>query len=58
MKGGHSRTTFEENIQDKNDFQILELLLFDGPSNNNASNTCILNAIIQYILATKRSDIP
>ena len=58
MKGGHSRTTFEKNIQDKNDFQILELLPFDGPSNNNASNTCILNAIIQYILATKRSDIP
>ena len=26
--------------------------------NNDASNTCILNATIQYILATKRFDIP
>ena len=46
-----------ENIHDKNDSQILELLLFGVSSNNDASNTCILNATIQYILATKRFDV-
>ena len=47
-----------ENIHDKKDSQISELLLFDVPSNNDASDTCILNATIQYILATKRFDVP
>ena len=40
-----------ENIHDENDSQISELLLFGVSSNNDASNTCILNAIIQYIRA-------
>ena len=47
-----------ENIHDKNDSQISELLLFGLSSNNDASNTCIWNATIQYILATKRFDVP
>ena len=47
-----------ENIHDKNDSQISELLLFCVSSNNDASNTCILNATIQFILPTKRFDIP
>ena len=47
-----------ENFHDKNDSQISELLLFGTSSNNGASNTCILNATIQYILVTKRIDIP
>ena len=47
-----------ENISDKNDFQISELLLFGVSSNNDISNTCILNATIQYILATKIIDVP
>ena len=34
-----------------------ELLLFGVSSNNDASNTCILNATTQYILATKRFDV-
>ena len=34
-----------ENIHDKNDSQISELLLFGVSSNNDASNTCILNPI-------------
>ena len=45
------------NIHDKNEFQISELLLFGVSSNSDASNTCILNATIQYILATKRFDV-
>ena len=47
-----------ENIHDKNDSQISELLLFDVSSNNDKSNTCILNATIQYILAIKKFDVP
>ena len=44
--------------RDKNDSQFSELLLFGVSSNNDASNTCILNANIIYILATKRFDTP
>ena len=47
-----------ENIHAKNDSQISELLLFGVSSNNYASNTCILNATIQYTLATKKSNVP
>ena len=47
-----------ENIQDKNDSQISELLLFGVSSNNDASNTCVLNATIQFISATRRFDVP
>ena len=50
--------SIEENMHDKNDSQISELLLFGVTSNNDAPNTCILNATIQYILATKRFDVP
>ena len=53
--------SIEENIHDKNDSQILELLPFSVSSNNDASNTYILNATFQYILATKikiRFDVP
>ena len=47
-----------ENIHDKNDSQISELLLFGVSSNNDASDICILNATIQYILATKTFGVP
>ena len=45
-------------IHDKNDSQVSELLLFGVSSNSDASNTCISNATIQYLLATKRFDVP
>ena len=55
--------TFLDNLQvigkiihDKNDSQISELLLFGVLSNNNASDTCILNPIIQYVLITWKLD--
>ena len=47
-----------KNIHDKNDSQISELLLLGVSSNNDASDTCILNVTIQYILATNRFDFP
>ena len=43
-----------ENIHDKNDFEVSELLLLGVTSNNHASSTSTLNATIQYLLATKR----
>ena len=46
-----------ENIHNKNYSQISELLLFGASSNNVASDTCILNANIPYILATKKIDV-
>ena len=52
-----NRQNTGENIHDKNDSQISELLLFGVSSNNHASNTCTLNAIIQYIVPTKRFDV-
>ena len=60
MKGVHSWTTFkvlERNIHDKNDSQVSEQLLFGVSSNNDASNTYILNATIKYILVPKRFDV-
>ena len=47
-----------ENIHDENDSQLTELLLFGATSINDALNACILNAIIQYMLATERFDVP
>ena len=60
IKGGQSWTTFQvlEKTDDKIGFQISELLLFCVSSNNDTSNTCTLNATIQYILATKKFDVP
>ena len=49
--------TLLDNIRDKNDSQeisIIKLLLFGVSSNNDTSNTCILNATIKYNLAIER----
>ena len=43
-----------ENIHNKIDLEVSELLLLGVTSNNDASNVFILNATIQYILTTKR----
>ena len=45
--------SFGEKIHNKNNSQISELLLFGFSSKNDASNTCILNATIQYIWLLK-----
>ena len=50
--------SIRENVHNKNDSQISELLLFGVSANNDALNTCVLNAAIQYISATKRFDVP
>ena len=51
MKRGHSWITFKMISKSQNCFY------FGVSSNNYAPNTCILNATIQYILATKRFDV-
>ena len=47
-----------ENINDTNNSQISEFLLFGVSSNTDTSNTSVLNTTIQYLLATKRFDLP
>ena len=49
-------SSYWTNCSWKNDSQISELLLFGVLSNNNASDTCILNPIIQYVLITWKLD--
>ena len=50
----HNLQHIGEDIHDKNDFEVSELLLFGVSSNNDASNTFTLNATIRYIWASKR----
>ena len=48
----------EENILDRNYSRLSEILLFGDCSFNDAKNTSVLNATIQYIFDTKRFDAP
>ena len=48
----------EENILDRNNSQLSEILLFSDTSFNDAKKTSILNFTIQYIFDTKRFDVP
>ena len=48
----------KENILDRNYSRLSEILLFGDSSFNDAKNTSILNSTIQYILDTKRFDVP
>ena len=48
----------EEDILDRNNSQLSEILLFGDASFNNAKNTSILNSTIHYIYDNKRFDVP
>ena len=48
----------EENILDRNNSRLSDVLLFGDSSFNDAKNTSILNSTIQYIFDTKRFDVP
>ena len=48
----------EENILDRNDSWLSEILLFGDSLFNDAKNASILNSTIQYIFDTKRFDVP
>ena len=54
-------TTFEAfdgNILSGSDSRISETLLFDISSFNDTKNTSVLSTTIDYILSTKRFDVP
>ena len=51
----------DENILRKNDFQLTETLFYGYNHSNesfNITNTLILNATIDFLIATKRFDVP
>ena len=50
--------SIDENILSKDDSNISEVLLFGENSFNDIKNTSVLSASIEYILSTKRFDIP
>ena len=47
----------EENILCRNYSRLSEIHLFGDSSFNNAKNTSILNATIQYTFDTKKNDV-
>ena len=49
--------SIDENILDRSYSRLSEILFFGDYSFNDAKNTSILNATIQYIYDTKRSDV-
>ena len=48
----------DNNILNLNDSGILEVLLFGNSSFNNTKNTYILNTTIEYIVSSKRFEVP
>ena len=48
----------EENVLDRNNSWLSEILLFSDSSFNDAKNTISLNSTIQYVFDTKRFDVP
>ena len=48
----------DENILSKDDSNISKVLLFGEDSFNDIKNTSVLTASIEYILSTKRFDVP
>ena len=50
--------SIDENILSKDDFNISKVLLFGDNSFNDAKNTSVPTASIEYIISTKRFDAP
>ena len=50
--------SIDENVLSGSDSRISETLLFGISSFNDTKNTSILNTAIDYILSTKRFDVP
>ena len=48
----------DNNILNLNDSGILEALLFGNSSFSNTKNTYILNTTIEYIVSSKRFEVP
>ena len=54
----HKLQSIDENILSKDDSNISKVLLFGDNSFNDAKNTSVLTASIEYIISTKRFDGP
>ena len=50
--------SIDENILSKDDSNISKVLLFGDNSFNDAKNTSVLSASVEYIISTKRFDAP
>ena len=48
----------DNNILNLNDPRFSEMLLFGNSSFNNTKNTSILNTAIEYIVSSKRFEVP
>ena len=48
----------DRNILKKNDFKVAETLLYGDSSLNDANNTLIMNATMEFLFASKRLDMP
>ena len=48
----------DNNILNLNDSRFSEVLLFDNSSFNNRKNTFILNTTIEYIVSSRRFEVP
>ena len=47
---------FDNELLDSNESNLIQYLLFGDPSRDADTNTEILNATINYVLTTERSD--
>ena len=48
----------DRNILDKNDLKVTETLLYDDSSSDHTNNTLIINATMEFLIASRRFDMP
>ena len=48
----------DRNILDKNDLKVTETLLYGNSSSDDTNNTLIRNATMEFLIASKRFDVP
>ena len=48
----------DRNILNKNDLKVMETLLYGNSSLDDTNNTLIMNATMEFLLASKRFNVP
>ena len=48
----------DRNILDKNDLKIMETFIYGDSSSDDTNNTLIMNTTMEFLIASKRFDIP
>ena len=48
----------DRNILEKNDLKITETILYGDSSSDNTNNTLIVNSTMEFLIASKRFDMP